>query len=781
VGLFEAERNTLRQNNYAARLLIIAACFTWIPSGGFAEAVSPLFVRGYTVVPEPQSVSLGAHDFIFDSNWRLEIDRSVPSDDVAVEALRNDLAARFNLKLKSDGGEAGILSLRISPGAVQIGTASDRDKDKLAAQAYRIDLASHAVKITANASAGLFYGVETMIQLLNPRRGSLWLPEGTIQDWPDLQLRQIYWDDAHHLDRMDELKRALRQAAFYKINGFVIKLEGHFQYKSAPAMVEPHALSPDQLQELTDYGLRYHVQLIPYLDGPGHIAFILKHPEYAKLREFPDSNYELCATNPDSYKLLEGMFQDLLDANKGVNYFYLSTDEAYYIGLAHNTQCNEAERARQLGSVGKLFAEFTDKAGGYLHDRGRTVIFWGEYPLKLDDLPSLPSFLVNGEVYGPTFDRGFHQHGIRQMIYTSTEGEEKMFPDYFILPANRRLHGDYSGTPRVQNNFEKISFDSSRQNSDLMGEIDAGWADMGLHTETFWLGYVGASSAAWHPGSPNPRESMSAFYPLFYGPEVVNMDRLYQLMSEQAQFWADSWDTTPSKARKPIWGNSYEIYKTPKPAYDQTLPLPPAPTSDLEYHAGWSDENAKRIALTSESMRDNENLTGLINENIPLARFNQYNLEVYLTIAQLCRQNLAMIEGIHQMDVALAAGSNLRTRDAEKAVAEVDRALDIANSIWHDRNAALKDSETIWYKSWFPRVAEANGRTFLHELDDVKDHLPDRTVDLSYLVYREKLLPFGAWVNAIRSARNQFAAAHHLPLVNETFDWSELRADQSSR
>jgi hexosaminidase len=762
----------LRQKN-DKRLLIMLACVAWLPLWGLADTVSPLFARGYTVIPEPQHVSLGDRDFVFNSSWRLEIDKSVASDDVAVEALRSDLAARFNLKLSSSG-TAHTLSLHVLPGSVHVGAAVDRDKNKVADQAYRIDLASHAVNITANSSVGLFYGVETLIQLLSPRGGLLWLPEGTIQDWPDLQLRQIYWDDAHHLDRPNDLKRALRQAAFYKINGFVIKLEGHFQYKSAPALVEPYALSPDQLQALTNYGLRYHIQLIPYLDGPGHIAFILKHPEYAALREFPASNYELCSTNPDSYKLLYGMFQDLLDANKGVNYFYLSTDEPYYIGLAHNSQCNEAERAQQLGSVGKLFAEFVNKAGGYLHDRGRTVIFWGEYPLKLDDLPSLPSFLVNGEVYGAAFDRGFRQRGIRQMIYTSTEGEEKMFPDYFILPANRRVHGDYSGTARVQDIVEKISFDSSRQNADLMGAIDAGWADMGLHPETFWLGYICAGSAAWHSGSSGPRQLMSTFYLLFYGPEVVNMDRLYQLMSEQAQFWADSWDTTTSTARKPIWGNSYEIYKTPKPAQDQTLPLPAAPTSDLEYHAQWSAENVKRTTLASESMRDNENLIGLINENIPRARFNRYNLEVYLTIAELYRQNLAMINGIRQMDQALAAASNVKARDPKRATAEVDKALDIAKSIWRYRNEVLKNSETTWYKSRFPRVSEANGRRFLHELDDVKDHLPDRTVDLSYLVYREKVLPFGEWVSAIRSARNQFAAAHHLPPTDQTFSWNEF-------
>lgn len=753
---------------------MIVSCLTCTSSLAFAATVSPLFGRGYTVIPEPQEVSLGATDFEFGAGWRLQLDKSVAPDDVAVEALRDDLATRFNLTLNSKGGPAGILSLRISPGTVQVGKAVDRDKSKLAEQAYQIELDKRSIKITANAQTGLFYGVETLIQLLKPHAGSFWLPEGKIHDWPDLQIRQIYWDDAHHLDHINELKRALRQSAFYKINGFAIKLEGHFQYKSAPALVEPYALSPAQFQELTDYGLRYHVQLIPYLDGPAHIAFILKHPEYAKLREFPESNYELCETNPDSYKLLDGMFQDLLDANKGVNYFYLSTDEAYYLGLAHNSQCNEAERARQLGSVGKLFAEFATKAGGYLHDRGRNVIFWGEYPMKPDDLPSLPPFLINGEVYGPDFDRVYRQQGIRQMIYTSSEGEEKLFPDYFILPAGRRLHDGYEGTPRVQDNFEKISFDSSRRDADLMGEINAGWADMGLHTETFWLGYVAASSAGWHPGAPNPRESMSTFYPLFYGPEVVNMDQLYQLLSEQAQFWTDSWDAAPSKARKPIWGNSYEIYKSPKPAHDQTLPLPSAPGNDLEYRSGWSAENEKRISLAADSMRHNEMLIGLINENIRLARFNRYNLEVYLTIAELCRQNLSMIDGIHRMDVALASASTLSAKNPKEAIGEIDKALDIANSIWRERNGVLKNSEATWYKSWFPRVAEANGRKFVHELDDVKDHLPDRTVDLSYLVYREKLLPFGAWVNAIQSARNQFEASHHMATRNDSFDWSDL-------
>lgn len=765
------------------RALVIAAIASLCCSLAPAQTVSPLFARGYTVIPDPQKVSLGASNFSFNSSWQLSLAGGVEKDDIAVDVLREDLVNRFNIQLGSGGNGGGILTLRIQPGSVLVGGALDSNKKSIEDQAYRIDMHQRTIRITANSSTGMFYGVETLIQLLRRDMGTLWFPEGSIVDWPDMQLRHIYWDDNHHLEHMDELKRDLRQAAFYKINGFVIKLNGHFQYKSAPAVVEPYALSPAELQELTNYGLRYHIQLIPYLDGPAHIAFILKHPEYQKLREYPDSNYEICATNPASYKLLDGMYQDLLDANKGVKYFYLSTDEPYYLGVAHNSQCNEADLAKQLGSVGKVFANFVDKAGGYLHDQGRDVIFWGEYPMKPSDLGSLPTYVINGETYGPAYDKAFHQRGIRQMIFTSTEGEEKLFPDYFILPKSDRLHGasndefeDNPGLPRVDDIMKKISFDSSRVNTSVIGEVDAGWADAGVNPETFWLGYVAGAAAGWHPGVPSAPELSTTFYSLFYGRKIVNMDRVYQLMSDQAQSWNDSWDPMESKARKPIWGSSYAIFNPPHPARDQTLPLPPIPDSALGYSSTWSKDNSRRLALALQAEQQNQVLLGLLHEDIQRAQFNRYNLQVFITIADLCRQNLAMIAGIHRMDVDLSSASHAKEQDPKQALDEVDSALDTATSIWQQRNQVLQNSVATWDERWFPRVKEANGRRFLHELDDVKDHLPDRTIDMSYVVYREKLLPFGEWVNAIAAARNQFAAAHNLPTRNYHLAWDDFSA-----
>lgn len=766
--------------------LLLGFCVPALGDG----AVSALTARGYTALPIPQRAVIGAKDFAVTSDWSLALEPGVKSDDVAVTSLKEDLSSRFQLSLseRAPGRRGiGVFRLAVGSGSVAVGEAADKNRPAIEEQAYRLVMKPGEISITANAAVGLFYGVRTLIQLLKPRGGTLMLPEGEITDWPDLGLRVIYWDDAHHLEPLPVLKEAVRQAAFYKVNGFAIKLEGHFQYAHAAPLVEPYALSPAEFQELTDYGLKYHVQVIPYLDAPSHIAFILKHPEYASLREYPESNYEACVTNPETYKLYEGMFQDLLDANKGVKYFVLSTDEPYYVGLAKNDRCNEADRARQLGSVGKLLAEFVTRTAGYLHDRGRTVFFWGEYPLKPGDIGSLPSFMVNGEVYGPEFDPVFKAHGIRQMIFTSTVGwKEFLFPNYYLLPSQdhipSRSHGAYEavlhGPGYVGQMLDTIENTPARKNADLMGTFVAGWADTGIHPEGMWLGYATGSAAAWHPKAASEQELMNLFYPLFYGPGAAGMGRVYQLMSEQGQFWKESWESAASSARTPIWGDWDRINHPPQPAEDQTLPLPPVPAPGvLTLKYDWNSLSGRRLQLAGRFLADNDELLDRLHQNLRRVEFNRYNLELYIAIAQLYRQNLDMLLDLGRVNAALQAAETAAAKpEPKRALADLDRALDIAENIRQERNHAYREAEATWYKSWLPRVPEANGRKFLDKVDDVKDHLPVRTVDMTYLIYRQLLYPMDDWASKVIAVREEYARAHGFPLSGRRLEWKDPSA-----
>jgi hypothetical protein len=133
--------------------------------------------------------------------------------------------------------------------------------------------------------------------------------------------------------------------------------------------------------------------------------------------------------------------------------------------------------------------------------------------------------------------------------------------------------------------------------------------------------------------------------------------------------------------------------------------------------------------------------------------FNRYNLELYVAIAQLYRQNLEMLKDLSRLNSGLQTAHAAASKsDAAGAIAALDRCLALADDIKQQRNRAFSEAVTVWYKSWYPRVAEANGRHFVNQVDDVKDHLPVRTVDMSYLIYRQLLYPLGDWASQCRRA-----------------------------
>jgi hexosaminidase len=302
------------------------------------------------------------------------------------------------------------------------------------------------------------------------------------------------------------------------------------------------------------------------------------------------------------------------------------------------------------------------------------------------------------------------------------------------------------------------------------------WGDLGPHPETFWLGYAVGASAAWHPASPDPHELTHSFYRLFYGAGATQMGRLYQLMSTQAQFWGSSWDSKPGGPL--VFGYSYGV--GPFTPHTSTLPLPSVPAPDyLHLAQNWLPENARRIELASKFLGENDELMNLLYTNLASVQFNRHNLEVYLSIAQLFRQNLLMFKALEEisshLDKAQEQGAKLHYADA---VAALDQALDVATRIRDVRNQALHETTTTWYQTWYPRVREANGR---HVARAPQNFVDTKSTDgalrrqdgLVYLIEREFSLPFGDWVNQVQDARNHYAADHKLPAREGKFDWQD--------
>ncbi len=242
--------------------------------------------QGQGLLPVPQQISLSDQQYKLDDSWTIEAGK-VSKDDPSMLSLVSELKERFGLRLTSHGSSTHSIRLSVNPAAVVIGKTIDTNRAALKKQAYRLKLEPGRISITANAAQGLFYGVQTLLQLLQPVNGNTYYAGGEIVDWPVMDLRMIYWDDAHHLERFDAMKRAIRQASYYKINAFSLKLEGHFQFSAAKPIVEPYAYTPAEYQELTDYAKARYVEIGSVFRCTGTHFFYFKTSRICRLKGLP--------------------------------------------------------------------------------------------------------------------------------------------------------------------------------------------------------------------------------------------------------------------------------------------------------------------------------------------------------------------------------------------------------------------------------------------------------------------------------------------------------------
>ena len=704
--------------------------------------LTPLFLRGYSVIPTPQKVELKERDIVFDDSWTYDAS-NIGENHIAVRTLLRDLRNFYSLELKAGSGDKKVIRLSVKSGAVKIDD-SERDPER-EKQAYRLEITSDFIEITGNADQGLFYGVQTFLQLLKPNQGRLTLPECVIEDWPTFYLRFIHWDTKHHQDRIETLKRYLDWAARFKINMIGFELEDKFEYPSHPIIGAPGAFTTEELQEIVNYGLERYIQVVPQIQAPAHFAYVLKHPEFADLRE-DGNNYEACLCNEKTYELIFSMYDDVIKATRGVEYFFVSTDEVYYAGICKRPYNPEV---RSL-----TWVEFVRKAYDFLTSRGRKVLIWAEYPLLPKHVSLLPSDIIDG-VLGNDLEmiEEENKHGIRQLAYVPIQGSEFLFPNYFPLEEEGRR----PLPERLKEVFKTLSIDAWLGNP--IGVYGAAWDDSGLHNETFWLGWTAVAEYGWTPGTPPIEQTVIEFMNIYYGPHVTNMVEVYRGLQRQARFFEGSWDRVVSRERGPGYGNS-EGPGIGIVRYDYTLPRPPLPAlPGLEFIPIYRGEGkySRLVEKAKRMLVENNRITHLILENISKTDRNKYNLEVLLSLAKFTAHHCRMIIRMGEIEDALeAARLAARKPDPERVMEHLNRACELASLIIEERYRVFGFLKNVWEKSRYPKGREVDGKKFYHVLDDTKDHWADRRPDLTYLIAPEESIGLERWIRDLKAVMEKY-------------------------
>jgi hexosaminidase len=200
-------------------------------------------------------------------------------------------------------------------------------------EGYLLDVSEDGVVILGETTRGRFYGVMTLLQILDQQRKSVTFPGVTIHDWPQMRFRGITDDLSRgQVSTAENFKKIIRFLARYKLNVYSPYIEDIFVFRQHPLIGRGRGeLTAAEVMELDAYAKQYHVELIPIFETLGHWENILVLPEYLRYAEFPGAS-ALNVSDEAIYPLLDGMISEVSAAFSSP-YFNIAADESFNVGL----------------------------------------------------------------------------------------------------------------------------------------------------------------------------------------------------------------------------------------------------------------------------------------------------------------------------------------------------------------------------------------------------------------------------------------------------------------
>ncbi|MCD2422244.1 family 20 glycosylhydrolase [Niabella pedocola] len=374
-------------------LTIFAVAFSLL---GTAQPSSP----SIALIPEPVSVTVQQGVFILPQNVTVGVPEK--ADLGHTYALLKDRIANTGATVQEQKGN----------GKASINLVLNKSADnRLGDEGYTLSVTPDQVTVKANKPAGLFYGVQTFLQLLPPQIESveridglrLQAPAVEIVDYPKLGWRGLMLDVSRHFFTVDEVKKYIDNMSRFKYNMFHFHLtddEGwRLQIKSLPKLTEIGAWrankvglfntftppAPDEpksyggyythedIRELVAYAKARFINIIPEIDVPGHsLAAIASYPELS------------CTEGADKYQVRSG--EPIMDWSHG----------APPIALIDNTLCPANEKV--YGFLDKVMTEVAQLFPfPYIHVGGDEAPhnFWEKNPqvqalMKKEKLKTIP-------------------------------------------------------------------------------------------------------------------------------------------------------------------------------------------------------------------------------------------------------------------------------------------------------------------------------------------------------------------------------------------------------
>lgn len=644
------------------------------------------------LVPEPQEMSAGEGALKIDGPVCVVVDRSAPQEDrFAAQYLATCLTKEHKLAVDVvEMPREGSMPVYLS-----------RGKD-LPAQGYRLSIAGQEIRIEGADAAGVYYGTQTLRQCFRTDTTGLNLPRLSIKDWPDLKYRAMHYDTKHHQDKRGYVEEMIKELASYKANVLVWEWEDKFAYQKHPEIGAPGAFTKEEMQQLTRFAAGHHVQIVPLVQGLGHVSYILKHPQHRSLREVPDSAWQFCPLKEGSYQLLFDLWDEAMEATPGSEFMHIGCDETYELGVG--TECGCKAAADKSGKHA-LMDMFLKKCMEHVESRGRKVQAWTD-----------------------------HENPERKpWIYTPNPGIEPLWLPYFpnVQSSMWRREQATEGPGSFAATSETITKAIDARNTD--GSITTSWDDSGLHILAWMPRFICAAEYSWKGNGRDLETWLKRFFVCYYGAQSQDMRELYEDMQQSALFWYDTLER-----RVWHWGEIGKMHP------------PDLPRDDYEFSGYWRVQYRDLLARAMEESQHLKRELAIIDDNLKRDIGHRYDLEVMRTGVRLMQHNAATLLMLADLEEELGAGSNEHFRNRQAALARLKNARALVEANLAERKQVYEQLVAKWEETRLAKGLSLPDRPFVHHRDRAR-HFANRTADMNYLILDEQRLNLDGYLARLNS------------------------------
>ena len=469
--------------------------------------------RPLLLVPQPREARL---DRTIVLARGISISMPADSEDAfAARELRQSLQDA-GVPIARDAGSAHIQLLRASSPAAK--TLLDRTHTEFSIamrdEGYVIVNAGSTVSVIGATAPGVFYGAQTVKQLVSGTGATATLDVASIRDWPAMQYRGFHDDLSRGpVPTLDYMKRQLRTFAAYKLNVYSPYFEHTLEYKANPLIGPPGGtISRADLAELIAYARRYHIDVIPEQEAFGHLHHALKYELYSSLAE-TEHGHVLAPGQPGSMALIKSWFAEI-DTIFPSKYVHIGADETFELGRGQT-----AERIAR-DSIGPVYLGFLKDIVEQIKRPGKKYLFWGDVAVNHPNLVrSLPKEMVAvAWSYGASqsFDREitpFTNAGIETWVAPGVSSWNRVYPNNNIAFVNIR------------------NFVRDGQRLGAKGLLNTSWDDDGesLFGQT-WAGVLFGAAAGWQPGESSIEQFQKSYGHAFYRDNSGRVDAAERLL-----------------------------------------------------------------------------------------------------------------------------------------------------------------------------------------------------------------------------------------------------------